>query len=465
MPELSRSSSRALYRIVAERQSKSRVPGVFAAVARDGELLWQAGLGSADLATPGTAPTADSQFLIASISKTFTAVLVMALRDEGRLSLDDTVDQHIPESKHTAVTIRQMLSHVTGMQREPVGVVWETLAYPDRGQLVAGWNDAERILKPHFRWHYSNLAFSMLGEVVARLDGREWQDSLQARILDPLGMRRTSLGLAGNAVTGYYVPPYSDVPVREPVLDIAAMASAGGLASTAEDLVTWAQFLASPTDEVLSPDTVEEMCQPQIMADLEKWRLAWGLGLELVKVEDRIFVGHTGGMPGHITGLFVHRPSATTGVALMNSSASPDPAALAVDLAGYVIENEPADPPLWTPGTEVPGELVGILGRWFSEGQPFDFSVREGRLEARAAEAPEDQKPSVFARVGDDLYRTESGRETGELLRVTRDPDGTVTRLNWATYLVTRQPYAFGEWLTAEQRAQSGEISSSSNPL
>jgi CubicO group peptidase (beta-lactamase class C family) len=463
MAALTEQSARALYRTVAERQSKFRVPGLFAAVSRDGQTLWQTGLGSADLASPGTAPTADSQFLIASITKTFTAVLVMALRDEGKLSLDDTVDQHLPETTHRPVTIRQMLSHVTGMQREPVGDVWETLSYPDRTQLVEGWNSAERILKPHHRWHYSNLAYSMLGEVVSRLERREWRESLKARILDPLGMRRTSVGFSGNAVTGYFVPPYSDVPVREPVLDIASMASAGGLASTADDLQTWAGFLADPTDEVLSADTVEEMCQPQIMADLDTWQLAWGLGLEIPRVGERVCVGHTGGMPGHISGMFVNRDTSTSAIVLMNSSSAPDPAALALDLAGYVIEHEPADPPVWTPGTSVPAELEGLLGQWFSEGQGFTFSVRQGRLEARADKAPEDKPPSVFAQVGEDLYRTVSGRETGELLRITRDADGRVTRMHWATYLVTREPYAFGEWLTPEQRAQSGEISSSSS--
>jgi CubicO group peptidase (beta-lactamase class C family) len=387
----------------------------------------------------------------------------MALRDEGKLTLDDTLDQHIPETKHGLVTIRQMLSHVTGMQREPVGDVWETLSYPDRTQLVEGWNSAERILKPHHRWHYSNLAYSMLGEVVGRLEGREWRESLQARILDPLGMRRTSVGFSGNAVTGYFVPPFSDVPVVEPVLDIASMVSAGGLASTADDLKTWAGFLANPADEVISADTVEEMCQPQIMAELDTWQLAWGLGLEMPRAGDRIFAGHTGGMPGHVSGMFVHRDSSTSVVVLMSSSSTPDPAALAVDLASYVIEHEPAAPPLWTPGTEVPAELEGLLGRWFSEGQPFTFSVRQGRLEARADKAPEHRPPSVFTQIGDDLYRTESGRETGELLRVTRDADGDVTRMHWATYLVTREPYAFGEWLTSEQRSQSGEISSSSS--
>ena len=447
MAELTDQSQRALRRILLERQSKHRIPGLYGGVMRDGGLLWGAGAGAADLDQSASAPTDDTQFLIASITKTFTAVLVMALRDEGKLSLDDTIDTHIPQSKHTGVTIRQMLSHVTGMQREPIGDVWDTLTYPDRAQLVEGWNEAERILKPHHRWHYSNLAYAMLGELVARLDGREWDDSLKARILDPLGMRRTTVGFSGDQATGYYVPPFSDVPVVEPVLDIKALASAGALASTASDLATWAGFLADPTDEVLSADTVEEMCQPQTMADLDRWNLAWGLGLMLLRSGDRFLVGHTGGMPGHITGLFVERKSTTAGIALMNSTSAPDPAALAAELAAYVMDNEPADPEPWVPGSEVPAELEELLGRWYSEGQPFTFSVHQGRLEARGEAVPDHKPPSVFVRVADDLYRTESGRETGELLRITHDETGAVTKMNWATYLVTREPYAFGEWL------------------
>ena len=329
-------SLRALSRILAERQRTHRVPGIVGGVARDGDLLWNDAVGTRDLAAPDAVPDADTQFLIASISKTFTAVTVMALRDEGRLGLDDTLDQHVPESAHAGITIRQMLSHVTGMRREPVGDVWDTLQLPDRATLLRGWNEAERVLKPHHRWHYSNLVYSLLGEVVARVDGREWIDSVRARILDPLGMKRTTLGfcdpVSAQRATGYYVPPFSDVPVEEPVLDIKAMASAGGLASTLRDLATWGSFLAAPTDEVLSPDTVEEMCQPQIMADLERWQLAWGLGLMLVRSGERVFVGHPGGMPGHVTGVFVQRQAGTAGIALMNSTSAPDPAELAVEL-------------------------------------------------------------------------------------------------------------------------------------
>jgi CubicO group peptidase (beta-lactamase class C family) len=446
---LSDATSKRLHAIVAERQSKHRIPGVAAGVARDGDPLWSDGVGAADVHAPDRPPTDDTQFLVASHTKTFTAVLVMALRDEGRLSLDDPLDKHVPESKHGGVTVRSMLSHVSGMQREPVGDVWDTLRYPDRDELLAGWNEAERILKPHYRWHYSNLAFSMLGEVVARIDGRSWAESLQARILDPLGLRRTTVGLSGDAAVGYYVPPFSDVPVVEPVVETKALDPAGALASTLRDMTAWGSFLADPTDEVLSPDTLEEMCQPQIVGDLERWQFAWGLGLMLVRDKDRVWVGHTGGMPGHITGLMVQRQTKTVGVVLMNSTASPDPAAFAIELGGYVLEHEPALPEVWRPGTAVPDDLAGLLGVWYSEGQGFTFSVRQGRLEARMNGAPDWKPPSVFAEVGDDLYRTESGRETGEVLRVSRDASGAVTHLNWATYRFTREPYAFGEWLGA----------------
>ena len=101
------------------------------------------------------------------------------------------------------------------MQREPLGDVWETLVNPDTAELVSGFNEAERVHRPHHRWHYSNLVFSMLGEVVARLDARPWAESLRARILDPLEMRRTTVGFSGRHAQGYYVPPWTDVPVPQ----------------------------------------------------------------------------------------------------------------------------------------------------------------------------------------------------------------------------------------------------------
>lgn len=447
MPELNETTTRALHRITLQKQVKGRVPGLYAGVVRGGGFVWHEGIGAADISVPQVAPSADDQFMVASNTKTFTAVLVMQLRDEGKLSLDDPLDQHIPEVAHSGVTVRQALAHSSGMQREPVGDVWETLRNPDRAELVAGFNEAERVHAPHHLWHYSNLVFSMLGELVARIDGREWYDCLKARILDPLEMRRTTLGPTGSAVSGYYVPPYTDVPVQEPLFDVKALAPCGGLASTPEDMGRWSAFVAEPVSEVLAEDTLEEMCEPQIMIDRQRWAGAFGLGFMLIRSGNRTYVGHTGGWPGFVTGLFTHRDSGTGGLALMNSTSAPDPAAFAIALADHVIENDPVEPEVWRPGTEVPEELADLVGLWFSEGSPFVFTVKEGRLEARAQDLPEHKPSSVFEKVGENLYRTVQGREAGELLRVTRDADGRVVKMNWATYLVTRQPLAFGERL------------------
>lgn len=434
-----------LQRIGRERQRKHRVPGLFAGVARHGTLVWGTGVGAADITDLETPPSADDQFLIASNTKTFTAVLVLQLRDEGKLSLDDPLDKHLPEVTHGGVTIRSMLAHVSGMQREPIGDVWDTLQCPDRDQLIAGFNEAERVHKPHHLFHYSNLAFAVLGELVARLDARPWAESLQARILDPLEMTRTTVGLRGPSVTGYFVPPYTDVPIREPVVDQKALAPCGALASTATDLAKWSAFVADPVAEVLSPDTLEEMVQPQILFEPVRWTGAVGLGFMLVRSDDRVFVGHTGGMPGHITGLFTDRDTGTGAMALMNSTSAPDPAAFAVELANYAIENDPELEPAWRPGPPVPEELAGVVGLWFSEGMPFVFTVKEGRLEARAQGLPDHLPSARFRQLEPDLYRTETGRERGELMRISRDAAGRPISMHWATYLVTREPLAFGQ--------------------
>jgi len=440
----------ALVDIAVRRQVSGRVPGLAAGVSRAGTLQWSAGVGSADLSRPGEAPGEHTQYYIASNTKTFVAVVVLALRDEGRLDLDHDVTTYLPEAGHPGVTIRQMLSHSSGMQREPVGDVWDTLDFPDGPALVQGWTQARRVSGPHRFWHYSNLCYAMLGQVIERLDGRTWFDSVKARILDPLEMRETTNGLdptAGRAAAGrYFVPPWSDVPRVEPDLHTLAMQPAGNLASTLADLARWGAFVADPVDEVLAPDTLEEMCEPQILSASD-WSMAHGLGFMLFRRGARTWVGHTGSHPGHITALLTDRGTATSAAVLMNSSSSPSPAAFALDLGEAALEREPVTPEPWTPGTAVPEDLEPLLGPWFSEGQPFTLTVREGALHARADGAPAHVADSVFERVDTDTFRTVAGRERGELLRLRRDAAGEVAAFNWATYLFTRRPYAFGEWL------------------
>ena len=129
---------------------------------------------------------------------------------------------------------------------------------------------------------------------------------------------------------------------------------------------------------------------------------------------------------------------------LANTSSGADPGGLAVDLALSVVDGDPDLPPPWRPGGDVPESIADLLGVWWSEGTQFVFSANEGQLEAKAAAAPRSSPASVFAQEGPDRFRVVSGRETGERLRVVRRPDGTVDKLYWATYPVTRDPRAFG---------------------
>ena len=127
---------------------------------------------------------AATRFRMGSVTKTFTAVLVMQCRDDGLLDLDDPVSAHLPVPAHGELTIRRLLSHTSGLQREPYGDVWDTLRTPDAEQVLADLARAERVLPTARRYHYSNLGLSLLGHLVGRLRGGTWAEVLADRILD-----------------------------------------------------------------------------------------------------------------------------------------------------------------------------------------------------------------------------------------------------------------------------------------
>ncbi|MGN6599101.1 MAG: serine hydrolase domain-containing protein [Actinomycetes bacterium] len=430
-----------------EAQRAARTPALAAVVVRDGAEVWRADVGLADVQA-GTPPRPDTQFRMGSITKTFTAALVMQCRDDGLLDLDDRLEQHLPGVAHGQVTLRRMLSHLSGLQREPVGEVWETLQGPSREELLAGVSEAELVLPTGRRWHYSNLAFALLGEVVARRRNQTWKQALRERILDPLGMTRTTLSRTFPYAGGYLTDPYADRVLPEPEFPGYGFAPAAELWSSASDLGRWADVLSgrpgSGADAILRSETWDEMASVTVMVDTESWTLGWGLGLMVHRRGNRLFVGHDGAMPGFLASLVVRRQEGVGAVVMVNTSARADPTSLALDLVASVVDEDPEPLQPWQPGRGVPPELEDLLGVWWTEGNQFVFSVRDGRLEARAAGAPASKAPAVFAPVGPDVWRVESGREHGELLRVVRDDDGRVAKLYWATYPVTRECLPFG---------------------
>jgi CubicO group peptidase (beta-lactamase class C family) len=441
---LPEATSRHLDLDLAAKQSGWRAAGLAAAVVRGGSPVWQGAVGTTDAADPAALATPDTQFRMGSITKTFTAVLVMQCRDEGLLDLDDRLETHLPGTRHATLTVRRMLAHLSGLQREPVGEIWERPEGPPLDELLAGVEDAEAVLPPGRRHHYSNLAYALLGEVVSRLRGQPWADALEARVLRPLGMARTTQRRTAPFARGYFTDPYADRLLPEQQFPGNAFAPAAELWSTTTDLGTWAAFLADPDAAVLSADTLEEMCHPQVMYDLEAWTLGWGLGLMLHRRGDRVLVGHDGAMPGFLAGLAVRRQDKVGAVVLANTSAGADPGGLAVDLVLRVLDEDPAPADAWRPGPPVPAAVEELLGQWWTEGVAYAFSAREGRLEIKAVSAPAAAEPSVLTEEGPDVFRVVSGRAQGELLRVVRREDGTVEKLYWVTYPVTRDPRPFG---------------------
>jgi CubicO group peptidase (beta-lactamase class C family) len=437
------STSLTLDQLTAEAQATGRAPCVAAAVVRDGVLAHLSGAGTLSGQPVDAATVADVQFRIGSISKTMTAVLVMRLRDEGRLALDDPLDRHLPGTPAGGtVTLRRLLAHASGLQREPDGDWWERTDGGDIDKLLADLASDKLALAPHHRYHYSNLAYGLLGAVLRTVTGQSWADLLQQRLLAPLGMTRTTYHPAEPFAPGYVVHPWLDTLREEPRTDTGAMAPAGQLWSTPADLVKWAAFLADPDAAVIDPRTVREMSAPVVMNDLDTWSEGHGLGLELYRRGERVYIGHGGSMPGYQSILVIHRPSRTGIVAYANAYTlhGKGLGGLADAMMATVLDNEPRRVEPWRPAAEPDGEVLELLGRWWWMGREYELRHDAATGELVMHGVTRVRTPVRFRREAQDSWRGLSGENDGEVLRVLRGDDGTPTQLDIATFVFSRFP-------------------------
>jgi CubicO group peptidase (beta-lactamase class C family) len=437
MPMTPSTESR-LDRLVRAHQAERRAPAVAACVVRAGQPLWTTAVGLADIS--GADATPQTSFRIGSITKTFTAILVMRLRDAGELALDDPLSAHVPAIGDSRVTVRQALSHLSGLQREPPGDIWTSGRMPDIAGLEQSLPSAEWVLPAGRRFHYSNLAYALLGRVVEARTGSTWRDGLAEQVLAPLGLSDTHVDRPDAAAIGYFVHPWSDAAIAEAPVPAEAVGPAAQLWSTVGDLGRLTAFLAEPDPAVLAKETVEEMATLTVMAETQRWSLGFGLGLMLMRRGDRILVGHAGAMPGFLAAAFVSRPDGVGAAVLTNTGRGADPVDLVAQLVEAVLEEEPGVPEPWRPPTQLPTELSGVLGSWWHEGVELVIGWRGGMLEGRAVGSPDWREPTRWEPVERDRLRTVAGAEVGEWLLVRRDEAGVVTELSWATYRLTRTP-------------------------
>ncbi|MFF8786610.1 serine hydrolase domain-containing protein [Streptomyces sp. NPDC015125] len=436
--ELLPGTRRALLRRLAVGQTEGRAPSLTGAVVRGGRVVWTAGRGSVE----GEVPHGEVQYRIGSLTKTFVAVLVLRLRDEGVLRLEDPVGRHLDGTPVPDATIAQLLAHSSGLTAEARGPWWERTAGALRPEPADLFGERPRRLPAGRRHHYSNPGYALLGALVERLrGGTPWSEVLRHEVLEPLNMGRTTLRPERPHASGWAVHPWADAVLPEPAEDTGLMAPAGQLWSTVEDLCRWSAFLLRGDERVLGAASLAEMRQPAAPPERNAWDAGYGLGLQLVRREGRLLAGHVGSMPGFLAALWTDPEEDIAGVVLANCTSGPAVAALAADLTGIVSELEPRIPEPWRP---LPGpldpELLALTGPWYWGANPHVLRLRAGGgLELTPLSGA--GRLSRFRAEEDGTWTGLDGYYAGETLRVVRERDGSVSHLDLGTFVFTRGPY------------------------
>jgi CubicO group peptidase (beta-lactamase class C family) len=305
---------------------QSHIPGLAYGIVADGQLIGSGGMGVRNVADK-TAVNADTVFRIASMTKSFTAMAIIKLRDEGQLSLEAPAEQYVPElaslkypTRDSAkITVRQLLTMSAGFPQDD--------PWADR-QLGASDTQFNEWLKPGIsfsnppgiKFEYSNYGYGILGRIVTNVAGMPYQTYVKTNILEPLGMTSSTFDVnaaAPDRLAMGYRREGNDW-IADPPLNDGAFASMGGLFTTISDFSRYMAFLLSAfpaRDEadngIVRRSSLREMQQPWQPRILASWRptpdlpavvQSDGYGYGLVCGVDSLLgysVAHGGGLPGY----------------------------------------------------------------------------------------------------------------------------------------------------------------------
>src|SRR5215216_867755 len=310
-------------------------PGCALGVSRNGRVVYERGYGMANLET-ATPITPSSIFHVASVSKQFTAMAIMLLANDGKLSVDDNIRKHLPEIRDygTPITIRHLLNHTSGLRDQ-----WELLS------LARGRFEENRITEadvmdivprqtalnftPGAEYVYSNTGFTLLGVIVKRVSGKSLRDFADERIFKPLGMRSThfhddyTMLVPGR--TSAYAPRAGGWRVSIPNYDTYGATS---LFSTVGDLLKWEANLDNPV--VGDRATIARMEAPTVLSGGAT--SSYGFGLAVGRNRGARLVGHGGADAGYRTDVERYPEHGLATVVLCNA-ASANPAQLGFRVA------------------------------------------------------------------------------------------------------------------------------------
>jgi CubicO group peptidase (beta-lactamase class C family) len=413
--------------VLAAAQANGSLPSIRAIAFTAAGTVWE-----------GVAGIPARQYRIGSITKTFTAVAILQLREAGVLDLDDTLGRHLPDAPYPESTLRDLLCHRSGVTAEPRGPWWERTPGVDWDTLTERNREPVQALPARLAHHYSNLGYALLGEVVARRRGESWYDAVRSRILQPLSLSDTTYHPELDPARGTSRDPRSGVLMQEPTHDSAAMAPAGQLWSTVGDLARWGSFIVNGRTDVLPRHVLREMHTVAAGEPQTQHHGAYGLGFRLIWRPKSTAVGHTGSMPGFLAALFTDAASGVGAAVVTNATTGLVPEEVAVALIDHV---EPA-----IAGGDAVGEGVSaatpagpaadLAGDWYWGNTPMSLQPTPDGFRLTS---PHELRS--FTAVSSNEYVGLDGYFAGERLAVVRRPDGSVSHLEVVTFILTRTPY------------------------
>lgn len=302
--------------LVQMQMQQYGIPGMVVAFAKHGSMVYVQGYGVTDVMAHSQTET-NAIYEIGSITKQFTAALIMKLQEKGKLHLDDTVATFLPQySFPSAVTIRMCLTHTSGLANytdfQQLGD-WVQSGVSETTVLTA-ISQAPLQFKPGTQYSYSNSNFFILGSIIEALTGQSYETNLEQSIIRPLSLQNTYYVLppAGISATGYANNGAGLVPAI--LWDRSAAFAAGALSSNVYDLVTWDEALTS--GRVVSAQSFQAMTTSNGFVD--SGGDSYGFGLVLSKFNNRPLEWHTGQIGGFYAENVVFLDNGFTLVVLTN---------------------------------------------------------------------------------------------------------------------------------------------------
>jgi len=300
-----------LGRFIAHEMSDKELPALSIALVDDQQIVYAKGFGFADPKAKVPA-TAETVYRVGSVSKLFTDIAVMQLVEQGKLDLDAPVTRYLPDFRPRnpfgkPVTLRQLMSHRSGLVREPpVGHYFD----PDNPSLVrtiASLNQTSLVYAPEARTKYSNAAIAAVGYVLERTQGQPFARYLKSAVLDPLGLERSSFEptpeIAKNLAKAYMWTIDGRV-FEAPTFELG-ISPAGSMYTTVTDMGRFMSALFAggrgAKGQMLKPSTLDEMWTPQFASPGQK--TGYGIGFGLGESEGRRTIGHGGAIYGFATTL------------------------------------------------------------------------------------------------------------------------------------------------------------------